>query len=83
MKLQTSMSAQPGLYLTKLQVKKAGFFSIGSYNFRRTDVCFCDKVFEVSFYAPNFEKVGSILLSACPFVRLSVRPSVRSKQNSS
>ena len=24
-------------------------------------------------YAPNFEKVGSILLSACPFVRLSVR----------
>ena len=30
------------------------------------------------FYAPNFEKVGSILLSACPsvrpFVRLFVRP---------
>ena len=24
------------------------------------------------FYAPNFEKVGSILLSACPFVRLCV-----------
>ena len=23
-----------------------------------------------AFYAPNFEKVGSILLSACPFVRL-------------
>ena len=22
------------------------------------------------FYAPNFEKVGSILVSACPFVRL-------------
>ena len=22
-----------------------------------------------TFYAPNFEKVGSILLSACPFVR--------------
>ena len=21
------------------------------------------------YYAPNFEKVGSILLSACPFVR--------------
>ena len=32
-----------------------------------------------SFYAPNFEKVGSILVSACPFVR----PFVRSKQNSS
>ena len=29
------------------------------------------------FYAPNFEKVGSILLSACPFVRLSVCPSVQ------
>ena len=27
-------------------------------------------------YAPNFEKVGSILLSACPSVRLSVRPFV-------
>ena len=26
-----------------------------------------------NFYAPNFEKVGSILLSACPFVRLSIR----------
>ena len=30
------------------------------------------------YYAPNFEKVGSILLSACPsvclFVRLFVRP---------
>ena len=30
-------------------------------------------------YAPNFEKVGSILVSACAFVR----PFVRSKQNSS
>ena len=28
------------------------------------------------FYAPNFEKVGSILVSACAFVR----PSVRSKK---
>ena len=27
------------------------------------------------YYAPNFEKVGSILLSACPSVRASVRPS--------
>ena len=26
------------------------------------------------FYAPNFEKVGSILVSACAFVRSSVRP---------
>ena len=26
-----------------------------------------------SFYAPNFEKVGSILLSACPCVRPSVQ----------
>ena len=26
------------------------------------------------FYAPNFEKVGSILVSACAFVRPSVRP---------
>ena len=31
----------------------------------------------VYFYAPNFEKVGSILVSACAFVRSSVRPSVR------
>ena len=28
------------------------------------------------YYAPNFEKVGSILVSACAFVR-PVRPSVR------
>ena len=28
----------------------------------------------VTFYAPNFEKVGSILLSACPSVCLFVRP---------
>ena len=34
-----------------------------------------------SVYAPNFEKVGSILLSACPYVRPSVRLSVRSKKN--
>ena len=38
-------------------------------------------------YAPNFKKVGNILVSACAFVRSfvrsSVRPSVRSKQNSS
>ena len=31
------------------------------------------------FYAPNFEKVESILLSACPSMRLCVRVSVRSK----
>ena len=31
------------------------------------------------FYAPNFEKVGSILLSACPFVCLFVCPSVQKK----
>ena len=30
-----------------------------------------------AFYAPNFEKVGSILLSACPFVRSSVCAFVR------
>ena len=28
-------------------------------------------------YVPNFEKVGSILLSACLSVRASVRPCVR------
>ena len=32
-----------------------------------------------NFYAPNFEKVGSILLSACPSVRPFVRPSVQKK----
>ena len=32
------------------------------------------------YYAPNFEKVGSILVSACPSVRACVRPSVRSKK---
>ena len=33
-------------------------------------------------YAPNFEKVGSILVLACAFVSF-IRPSVRSKKNSS
>ena len=32
------------------------------------------------YYAPNFEKVGSILLSACPFVCPFVLLSVRSKK---
>ena len=32
------------------------------------------------FYAPNFEKVGSILLSACACIRACVRSSVRSKK---
>ena len=32
------------------------------------------------YYAPNFEKVGSILVSACPCVCVCVRPSVRSKK---
>ena len=32
-----------------------------------------------SFYAPNFEKVGSILLSVCPSVRPSMCPSVQKK----
>ena len=31
----------------------------------------------VDIYAPNFEKVGSILVSACPCVRACVRPCVR------
>ena len=31
------------------------------------------------FYAPNFEKVGSILVSDCAFVRSSVLPSVQKK----
>ena len=29
------------------------------------------------FYAPNFEKVGSILLSACPFIRPSVQRNLK------
>ena len=28
----------------------------------------------LSFHAPSFEKIGSILVSACPFVRACVRP---------
>ena len=36
------------------------------------------KLFEAD-YDPNFEKVGSILLSACASVCLSVRPSVQKK----
>ena len=32
------------------------------------------------FYAPNFEKVGSILLSACQCVCQCVRSSVRPKK---
>ena len=46
------------------------------------ETCFM-KLFHKPFYAPNFEKVGSILVSACAFVRPFVRPFVRSKQNSS
>ena len=42
-----------------------------------------DLHFGRTFYAPNFEKVGSILLSFCPFVcsfvRSSVCPSVQKK----
>ena len=30
-------------------------------------------MFTAPFYAPSFEKVGSILLSVCPFVRPSVQ----------
>ena len=32
-----------------------------------------------SFYAPNFEKVGSILVSACAFVRPFVLPSLQNR----
>ena len=35
---------------------------------------YCLSVSMTGFYAPNFEKVGSILVSACPFVRSSFRP---------
>ena len=38
-------------------------------------LCVC-----VCVCVPNFEKVGSILLSACPFVCSFVRLSVRSKK---
>ena len=34
-------------------------------------------VSESCFYAPNFEKVGDILVSACPYVRTYVRIHVR------
>ena len=34
-----------------------------------------------NFYAPNFEKVGSIMLSACPSVRAFMCPSVQKKFN--
>ena len=39
------------------------------------------QVLPIHFYAPNFEKVGSILLSACPCVSVCVcvRPSVQKK----
>ena len=33
-----------------------------------------------TFYAPNFEKVGNILVSACACIRPFVRPSVRYKK---
>ena len=38
----------------------------------------CCECVAVVFYAPNFKKVGGILLSACPSVRPSVRACVRS-----
>ena len=36
-------------------------------------------VFFNDFYAPNFEKVGSILVSACAFVRLSVQNRIQAR----
>ena len=34
----------------------------------------------IYFYAPNFEKVGSILVSACASVRSAVRPFKKKNQ---
>ena len=34
---------------------------------------FCSTFSPLPFYAPNFEKVGDILVSACPYVRTYVR----------
>ena len=48
-------------------------------------LCFCyidseiPLVLKSDFYAPNFEKVGSILLLACPCVRPSICLSVQKK----
>ena len=38
-----------------------------------------DEIFWKKIYAPNFEKVGSILVSACTSLRVSARPSVQKK----
>ena len=51
------MAVQPGLCGTWLETPKTGFL-------RTRLVC---------NYAPNFEKVGDILVSACPYVRIHVR----------
>ena len=45
----------------------AGCIKMGSGKWRST--YFRQDVRKIDFYAPNFEKVGSILLSACPCVR--------------
>ena len=44
--------------------------------------CICKTLVshDAAHYAPNFEKVGSILVSACPCVRPCVRPSVQKKK---
>ena len=34
---------------------------------------FKSRLCQFFFYAPNFEKVGDILVSACPYVRIHVR----------
>ena len=45
--------------LQNLESKKENFVSLGS-------------LATPTFYAPNFEKVGNILISACPYVCLCV-----------
>ena len=45
--------------------------------FHGNRLCYNLKNGVATFYAPNFEKVGDILVSACPYVCMYVRIHVR------
>ena len=60
------LSSSPIYLPIRLNPRKGHQMGSGEQSAGVSFCCFC--------YAPNFEKVGSILLSACDFVRLSVRP---------
>ena len=73
------MDGLPHVSMAELLIIMLQLRRIGEYKYIGFGFCvraFKNFLFDLqNFYAPNFEKVGSILLSDC----LCVRPSVRSK----